>query len=64
MRAAKSTDIQGVFVVRDRRAVFVPVTTGIIGVTDIEVSERLYTKAIKLSPEVIKILRTLKPDAR
>lgn len=37
-----SDDIQGVFVVRDNKAIFVPVQTGISGVTDIEVTSGLH----------------------
>jgi HlyD family secretion protein len=36
-----TNDIQGVFVVRDNKATFVPVQTGISGVTDIEVTSGL-----------------------
>jgi HlyD family secretion protein len=58
----KEDDIQGVFVIRSRKAEFVPVTTGITGTTDIEVMEGL-----KEGDEVVtgsyKILRTLKPGA-
>jgi HlyD family secretion protein len=36
-----STDVQGVFVIRNGRAVFVPVQTGIMGVTDIAVIQGL-----------------------
>ncbi|HTR23761.1 MAG TPA: efflux RND transporter periplasmic adaptor subunit [Terriglobales bacterium] len=59
--AAKAkAEIQGVFVIRNKKAEFVPVETGISGTTDIEV-----TKGIKEGDEVItgsyKVLRTLKP---
>ncbi len=59
--AAKSKEeIQGVFVIRNKKAEFVPVDTGISGTTDIEV-----TKGLKEGDEVItgsyKVLRTLKP---
>lgn len=37
-----SNDIQGVFVVRNNKAIFVPVQTGISGVTDIEVTGGLH----------------------
>jgi HlyD family secretion protein len=64
--AAKTTkkvdDTQGVFVIRNKKAVFVPVTTGITGTTDIEVLDGL-----KEGDEVItgsyKILRSLKPGS-
>jgi HlyD family secretion protein len=56
-------EIQGVFVTGDRRAHFVPVTTGITGVTDIEV-----LSGLKEGDEIVtgsyKALRTLKPGAR
>jgi HlyD family secretion protein len=53
-------EIQGVFVIRNKKAQFVPVDTGISGTTDIEV-----TKGVQEGDEVItgsyKVLRTLKP---
>jgi HlyD family secretion protein len=53
-------EIQGVFVIRNKKAQFVSVDTGISGATDIEV-----TKGLQESDEVVtgsyKILRTLKP---
>jgi HlyD family secretion protein len=53
-------EIQGVFVIRNKKAQFVPVDTGISGTTDIEV-----TKGLQDGDEVItgsyKVLRTLKP---
>jgi len=58
----KDDDVQGVFVIRSKRAVFVPVTTGITGATDMEVLDGL-----KEGDEVItgsyKVLRTLRPGA-
>jgi len=61
-RLAKE-EIQGVFVIRDRRAHFVPVQTGIMGTTDIEVLDGL-----KPGDEIVtgsyKALRTLKPEGR
>ena len=52
--------IQGVFVIRNRKAEFVPITTGVTGTTDIEVVEGL-----REGDEVItgsyKVLRTLRP---
>ena len=54
--------IQGVFVIRNKKAIFVPVATGITGRTDIEVLDGL-----KDGDEVItgsyKILRTLRPGS-
>jgi len=55
-------EIQGVFVVRQGKAAFVPVTTGITGTTDIEV-----TDGLKEGDEIItgsyKVLRTLRNGA-
>ena len=53
-------EIQGVFVIRNKKAEFVPVETGISGTTDIEID-----KGLQEGDEVItgsyKVLRTLKP---
>jgi HlyD family secretion protein len=53
-------EVQGVFVVRNKKAEFVPVDTGISGTTDIEI-----TKGLQEGDEIItgsyKVLRTLKP---
>jgi HlyD family secretion protein len=61
-KSKKQDDLQGVFVIRNKKAVFVPVTTGITGTTDIEVLDGL-----KEGDEVItgsyKVLRTLKPGS-
>jgi HlyD family secretion protein len=59
--ASKQKDeVQGVFVIRKKKAEFVPVDTGISGTTDIEV-----TKGLQEGDEVItgsyKVLRTVKP---
>ncbi len=55
-------EIQGVFVVRSKKAQFIPVETGISGTTDIEV-----LKGLQEGDEVVtgsyKVLRTLKPGA-
>ena len=55
-------EIQGVFVLRNHKAEFVPVDTGIAGTTDIEV-----IKGLKEGDEIItgsyKVLRTLRPGA-
>ena len=52
-------DIQGVFVIRNKKAEFVPVTTGIAGTSDIEV-----LSGLREGDEVItgsyKVLRTLR----
>lgn len=59
----KKDDIQGVFVVRNGKAVFVQVQTGITGITDIEV-----TSGLKKGDEIVtgsyKALRTLRPDTQ
>ncbi len=59
---AKKDDIQGVFVIRNGKAEFVPVQTGISGITDIEI-----TNGLKPGDEIVtgsyKALRTLRPDA-
>jgi len=61
-KAKKDDDVQGVFVIRNKKAMFVPVTTGITGTTDIEVLDGL-----KEGDEVItgsyKVLRTLRPGS-
>src|SRR5215467_14159154 len=58
----KKEEIQGVFVVNGKKAIFRPVDTGITGVTDIEV-----TKGLQQGDEIVvgsyKALRTLKPEA-
>jgi len=58
----KKDEIQGVFVVSGKKAVFRPVETGIAGVTDIEI-----TKGLQPGDEIVtgsyKALRTLKPEA-
>ena len=59
----KKDEIQGVFVVSGKKAVFRPVETGISGITDIEV-----TKGLQPGDEIVigsyKALRTLKPEAQ
>ena len=56
----KKEEIQGVFVVNGKKAVFRPVETGISGVTDIEI-----TKGLQPGDQIVvgsyKALRTLKP---
>jgi HlyD family secretion protein len=54
------TSIQGVFVVRNGKAQFVPVQTGISGVTDIEITSGLDEGALIVTGN-FKALRTLKP---
>jgi HlyD family secretion protein len=57
---AEKKEIQGVFVIRGNKAEFVPVQTGITGVTDIEV-----TSGLKDGDQIVtgsyKVLRTLRP---
>ncbi len=58
---AKKEELQGVFVIRDGKAQFVPVTTGITGATDIEVLSGLKDgdQIITGSYKVIRTLRNL-----
>ena len=60
VEAKQKEEIQGVFAIRNKKAEFVPVETGISGTTDIEV-----TKGVHEGDEIItgsyKVLRTLKP---
>jgi HlyD family secretion protein len=62
LQAKKNDELQGVFVVRNKKAEFVPVETGITGTTDIEV-----LSGLKEGDEVVtgsyKVLRTMKPGA-
>jgi HlyD family secretion protein len=60
--AGAKTDIQGVFVVRDGKAQFVPVKTGISGTTDIEVTDGIKEGDVIVTGS-FKALRTLKPGA-
>jgi HlyD family secretion protein len=61
-KTKKADDVQGVFVVRNKKATFVPVSTGITGTADIEVLD-----GVKEGDEVItgsyKVLRTLRPGS-
>jgi HlyD family secretion protein len=64
MQAKKDKEeLQGVFVIRNGKAVFVPVETGITGTTDIEI-----TSGLQPGDEIVigsyKVLRTLKNEAR
>ncbi len=58
--AKQGQEIQGVFVIRNHKAEFVPVSTGIAGTTDIEVLDGL-----KEGDEIVtgsyKVLRTMRP---
>jgi HlyD family secretion protein len=55
-------DVQGVFIIRDKKAQFLPVDTGIAGTTDIEVKT-----GIQEGDEIVtgsyKVLRTMKPGS-
>lgn len=61
-KSKKDDEVQGVFVIRNKKAMFLPVTTGITGTTDIEV-----LNGLKEGDEVItgsyKVLRTLRPGS-
>ena len=56
-------EVQGVFIIRDHKAAFLPVQTGITGTTDIEV-----LNGLKPGDEIVtgsyKVLRTLRPGAK
>jgi HlyD family secretion protein len=58
----KKDEVQGVFVVNGKKAIFRSVETGITGVTDIEI-----TKGLQKGDEIVvgsyKALRTLKPES-
>lgn len=60
--AASREEVQGVFVVRDKKGVFVPVETGITGISEIEI-----TKGLTENDEIVTgsyaALRTLRPSA-
>ncbi len=58
----KKDEIQGVFIVRGKKAVFTPVETGITGVTDIEIKSGLQAGDVIVTGSY-KALRTLKPEA-
>jgi HlyD family secretion protein len=59
----KKDEVQGVFVVNGKKAIFRSVETGIAGVTDIEI-----TKGLQAGDEIVvgsyKALRTLKPESQ
>ena len=61
-KGKRDDEVQGVFVIRNKKAMFIPVATGITGTTDIEVLDGL-----KEGDEVItgsyKVLRTLRPGS-
>jgi HlyD family secretion protein len=58
----KKDEIQGVFVVNGKKAIFRPVETGIAGVTDIEVTKGLQPGDVIVTGSY-KALRTMKPEA-
>ena len=58
----KKDEIQGVFVVNGKKAIFRPVETGITGVTDIEVIKGLH-QGDEIVVGSYKALRTLKPES-
>ncbi|MFI5071907.1 MAG: secretion protein HlyD, partial [Terriglobales bacterium] len=59
-KAKENKEIQGVFVIRNHKAEFVPVNTGIAGTTNIEV-----LSGLKEGDEIVtgsyKVLRTMRP---
>jgi HlyD family secretion protein len=55
----KKQDLQGVFVIRNKKAEFVPVATGIAGTTDIEVLNGLNEGDVVITGSY-KVLRTLR----
>jgi HlyD family secretion protein len=55
-------EMQGVFVIRNKKAIFVPVSTGITGRTDIEVLDGLQ-EGDEVVTGSYKILRSLKPGS-
>ncbi len=58
----KDEEIQGVFVVRNRKAEFVTVTSGVTGTTDIEVLDGLQ-EGDEIITGSYKVLRTLRPGS-
>ncbi len=56
-------ELQGVFMIKNGRAVFVPVETGIMGTTDVEI-----TKGLEPGQEIVtgsyQVLRTLRTDTK
>ena len=55
----EKADIQGVFVIRNKKAEFVSVTTGVTGTTDIEVVDGLH-EGDEIITGSYKVLRTLR----
>jgi HlyD family secretion protein len=60
---ANQKEIQGVFVIRDGKAQFIPVQTGITGTTDIEVTRGIQPGDIIVTGSY-SALRTLRPGTR
>jgi HlyD family secretion protein len=60
---ANQKEIQGVFVIRDGKALFVPVQTGITGTTDIEVTSGIQPGDMIVTGSY-SALRTLRPGTR
>jgi HlyD family secretion protein len=62
-REKMKEEVQGVFVVRGGKAVFLPVKTGVMGPTDVEILE-----GVEPGEEIVtgsfRALRTLKPDSK
>lgn len=62
-KAKEKEEVQGVFAVKNGRAVFVPVETGIMGATDVEV-----LSGVKAGDEIVtgsfSVLRTLKNNTK
>jgi HlyD family secretion protein len=60
---ANKEEIQGVFAIRNGKAQFIPVQTGITGTTDIEVLDGLQ-EGDEIVTGSYKVLRTMKPDVK
>jgi HlyD family secretion protein len=60
---ARKEELQGVFVIRNGRAQFVPVKTGITGATDLEVLSGL-NQGDQIITGTYKVIRTLRNTAR
>ena len=60
---AAKADVQGVFAIRDGKAIFIPVQTGITGVTDIEITGGLQ-EGDQIVVGSYKALRTLRPGGK
>ena len=60
--SGQKTEIQGAFIIRAGKAEFVPVQTGITGVTDIEITDGLH-EGDQIVTGSFKALRSLKPGA-